>query len=137
MSQKLSIRRNRQLISTFADWLMGAIFNQPASLARLVGVYKAIQSAGAAGAFAMDSAETAYMSELAATWAVCVAGLVFCIPVLLFRLKDRTSSSDACLSPEALTLRFCADTDDELVVEVGSHDAASSTSEKKADEAEL
>ncbi|PRQ71064.1 hypothetical protein AAT19DRAFT_10604 [Rhodotorula toruloides] len=105
------------ITQNYAYWLMGAIFNQPASLARLVGVYKAIQSAGAAGAFAMDSAETAYMSELAATWAVCVAGLVFCIPVLLFRLKDHTG--------------------DELVVEVGSHDAASSTSEKKADEAEL
>ncbi|BGP35185.1 hypothetical protein JCM10296v2_007017 [Rhodotorula toruloides] len=105
------------ITQNYAYWLMGAIFNQPASLARLVGVYKAIQSAGAAGAFAMDSAETAYVSELAATWAVCVAGLVFCIPVLLFRLKDHT--------------------DDELVVEVGSHDEASSTSEKKADEAEL
>ncbi|KAJ8291970.1 UNC93-like protein [Rhodotorula toruloides] len=105
------------ITQNYAYWLMGAIFNQPASLARLVGVYKAIQSAGAAGAFAMDSAETAYMSELAATWAVCVAGLVFCIPVLIFRLKDHT--------------------DDELVVEVGSHDEISSTSEKKADEAEL
>ncbi|BGP27479.1 major Facilitator Superfamily protein [Rhodotorula toruloides] len=105
------------ITQNYAYWLMGAIFNQPASLARLVGVYKAIQSAGAAGAFAMDSAETAYMSELAATWAVCVAGLVFCVPVLLFRLKDHT--------------------DDELVIEVGSHDAASSTSEKKVDEEEL
>jgi hypothetical protein len=85
---------------------MGAIFNQPASLARLVGVYKAIQSAGAAGAFAMDSAETAYMSELAATWAVCVAGLVFCVPVLLFRLKDRASNLRvARLSLLALTVR--------------------------------
>ena len=70
-----------------ADWLMGAISSNPAQLARLVGIYKGVQSAGAASAFAMDSGGTSYMNELAATWAVGVAGLVFAAPVVAFRLR--------------------------------------------------
>lgn len=66
---------------------MGAISSNPAQLARLVGVYKGVQSAGAASAFAMDSGGTSYMNELAATWAVGVAGLVFAAPVVAFRLR--------------------------------------------------
>ncbi|KPV72064.1 uncharacterized protein RHOBADRAFT_48986 [Rhodotorula graminis WP1] len=74
----------------WAYWLMGAISNSPAQLARLVGLYKGIQSAGAAGAFAMDSALTPYMNELAATWAVCATGLLFAAPVVHWRIKDHT-----------------------------------------------
>lgn len=66
---------------------MGAISSNPAQLARLVGVYKGVQSAGAASAFAMDSGGTSYMNELAATWGVGVAGLVFAAPVVAFRLQ--------------------------------------------------
>lgn len=71
----------------FLDWLMGAISSQPAQLARLVGIYKGVQSVGAAAAFAMDSGGTSYMNELAATWTVGVAGLIFAIPVVAIRLR--------------------------------------------------
>ncbi|BGP51384.1 hypothetical protein JCM10450v2_007322 [Rhodotorula kratochvilovae] len=100
----------------YAYWLMGAISNSPAQLARLVGLYKGIQSAGAAGAFAMDSALTPYMHELASTWAVCVAGILFAAPVVHWRIRDQT--------------------DEEPVVEAVPADAASiSSAEKKGEEA--
>lgn len=78
------------ITQNWAYWLMGAISSNPAQLARLVGIYKGVQSAGAASAFAMDSGGTSYMNELAATWAVGVAGLVFAAPVVAFRLRKGT-----------------------------------------------
>lgn len=100
---------------------MGAITSNPAQLARLVGFYKGIQSAGAAGAFAMDSGGTSYMHELAATWVVAVAGLVCAVPVLAFRLKKGTEEEQAV----------------EAETGAGKHETASlsSAEEKKADEA--
>ncbi|BGP58044.1 hypothetical protein JCM8202_001717 [Rhodotorula sphaerocarpa] len=105
----------------WAYWLMGAITSNPAQLARLVGFYKGIQSAGAAGAFAMDSGGTSYMHELAATWVVAVAGLVCAVPVLAFRLKKGTEEEQAV----------------EAETGAGKHETASlsSAEEKKADEA--
>ncbi|KAI8138335.1 major facilitator superfamily domain-containing protein [Fennellomyces sp. T-0311] len=44
------------LYQTYMYWLMGAMSNDPALLARYAGFYKAIQSAGAAISFGIDSA---------------------------------------------------------------------------------
>src|ERR1700761_5286361 len=43
---------------------MGGISNDPFTLARYVGFYKAIQSAGAAGSFGMDAVATPFLNEL-------------------------------------------------------------------------
>lgn len=37
----------------------------------------------------MDSNLTPYMTELAVTWALCAAGIVFIAPVIYYRVKDR------------------------------------------------
>ena len=42
---------------------MGGISNDPFTLARYVGFYKAIQSAGAAGSFGMDAVATPFLNE--------------------------------------------------------------------------
>jgi hypothetical protein len=46
-----------------AYWIMGAISNDPFTLARFAGFYKAIQSAGAAGSFGMDAVATPFLNE--------------------------------------------------------------------------
>ena len=43
---------------------MSAITNDPFTLARLAGMYKAVQSAGGAGSFGMDAVATPYLNEL-------------------------------------------------------------------------
>ena len=50
---------------------MGAISNDPFTLARFTGFYKAIQrSAGGAGSFGMDATSTPFLNELLASLAL-------------------------------------------------------------------
>ncbi|KAF8530059.1 MFS general substrate transporter [Hysterangium stoloniferum] len=49
-------------------WIMSALTNDPFTLARFAGFYKAIQSAGAAGSFGMDAVKTPYLNEQLASW---------------------------------------------------------------------
>jgi len=51
-----------------AYWIMAALTNDPFNLARFAGLYKAVQSAGAAGSFGMDATETPYLNEHLASW---------------------------------------------------------------------
>ncbi|GAA5937997.1 hypothetical protein JCM1841_002913 [Sporobolomyces salmonicolor] len=89
----------------FVYWIMGALSNDPAQLAYFVGFYKAIQSAGAAGVFRMDSNLTPYMTELAVLWALCAASILFVAPVIHMRVKDHTEEpvvfADAIAAGEA------------------------------------
>jgi hypothetical protein len=60
---------------------MAALTNDPFTLARFAGLYKAVQSAGAAGSFGMDAVETPYLNEHLASWIMMLvsfplAGLV-------------------------------------------------------------
>ncbi|SNX87423.1 related to DUF895 domain membrane protein [Melanopsichium pennsylvanicum] len=73
-----------------AYWLIGACSNDLSKLGYLAGFYKSIQSAGAAGAFAMDNDKHPYMTNLAVTWDLCAAGLLFVIPVIALRVKEHT-----------------------------------------------
>ena len=47
---------------------MAALTNDPFTLARFAGLYKAVQSAGAAGSFGMDATSTPYLNEHLASW---------------------------------------------------------------------
>jgi len=49
-------------------WIMAALTNDPFTLARFAGLYKAVQSAGAAGSFGMDATGTPYLNEHLASW---------------------------------------------------------------------
>lgn len=73
-----------------AYWLIGACSNDLSKLGYLAGFYKSIQSAGAAGAFAMDNDKHPFMTNLAVTWGLCVAGMLFVIPVIALRVKEHT-----------------------------------------------
>jgi MFS family permease len=51
-----------------AYWIMSALSNDPFTLARFAGLYKAVQSAGSAGSFGMDAVGTPYLNEHLASW---------------------------------------------------------------------
>lgn len=57
-------------------------------------LYKCIQSAGAAGVFRMDSNLVPYMTMLAVTWGLCIAGIVCLVPLIGLRIKNHTSQED-------------------------------------------
>jgi len=64
-----------------AYWIMSALTNDPFTLARFAGLYKAVQSAGAAGSFGMDAVATPFLNEHLASWSIMLvsfplAGLV-------------------------------------------------------------
>ena len=54
---------------------MSALTNDPFTLARFDGLYKAVQSAGAAGSFGMDAVKTPYLNEHLASWIMILISL--------------------------------------------------------------
>ncbi|SPO45863.1 related to UNC93-like protein 2 [Moesziomyces antarcticus] len=66
-----------------AYWIMGAITNDPFELARYAGMYKAVQSAGAAVAFAMDATLVPYINEIGAVFGLMLFSFPFALIVIL------------------------------------------------------
>ncbi|KAL5337789.1 major facilitator superfamily domain-containing protein [Aspergillus crustosus] len=75
---------------TCAYWFMGSLSNNSRKLANYAGFYKGIQSAGAAGMWAMDFNGTSYMTMFASCWGLIGASLLIAAPVIFFRIKDHT-----------------------------------------------
>lgn len=73
---------------TYAYWVMGALSNDPHKLAYFAGFYKGIQSAGAAVVWRMDATKHSFDSLYGSSWGLCVAGLLFALPVIYFRVKE-------------------------------------------------
>ncbi|KAM0786137.1 hypothetical protein ACM66B_006946 [Microbotryomycetes sp. NB124-2] len=74
----------------YAYWLMGALSNDATSLGHFVGAYKAVQSAGAAGVYRMDTNLAPFMQELAVSWGLCAGSIVIVAPVVYYKVKDTT-----------------------------------------------
>jgi len=91
---------------TAAYWMMGAMSNDPAKLAYFTGFYKSIQSAGAVGAFAADGNKVPYMNLFLSTWVICVAGLLFMLPMIYLRVKEHTDFDDEPLARMGDTRRI-------------------------------
>lgn len=81
-----------------AYWIMGAMSNDPNKLAHFTGLYKAIQSAGAAGVWRADAVALPYMNIFISTWVLLVAGLAFALPMLWIRVKNTTDIGDEVLA---------------------------------------
>lgn len=73
---------------TYAYWIMGMLATEPRELATLVGFYKGIQSAGAAVIFRIDANQASYHAIFISSWALLGLGLIFLIPLILFRVQD-------------------------------------------------
>lgn len=80
-----------------AYWIMGAMSNDPAKLAHFTGLYKSIQSAGAAVVWRADAVEAPYMNIFISTWVLLIAGLIFALPMIYIRVKDTTDINDEIL----------------------------------------
>ncbi|THZ93126.1 MFS general substrate transporter [Aureobasidium pullulans] len=76
---------------TCVYWFMGSLTNNGRALANYAGMYKGIQSAGAAVIWRLDSQSLPYMSEFASSWALLLGALVCALPLLLVRVKDHVS----------------------------------------------
>ncbi|KIK52133.1 hypothetical protein GYMLUDRAFT_50082 [Collybiopsis luxurians FD-317 M1] len=75
-------------------WLMGAISNNAGKLAFMVGFYKSLQCAGAAGVWRVDAVKLPYMNIFLSTWLLLAAGLMSAFPMIYFRVKDHTELED-------------------------------------------
>ncbi|THG93485.1 hypothetical protein EW026_g7763 [Hermanssonia centrifuga] len=75
-----------------AYWIMSALSNDPFTLARFAGLYKAIQSAGAAGSYGMDAMLHPLLNEHLASWSM----LLFSFPLafLVIRSIKETNYED-------------------------------------------
>lgn len=73
---------------TYAYWLMGALSNDPHKLAYFAGFYKGIQSAGSAVVWGLDSSLVSYRALFASSWALCAAGMLIALPVIIMRVHE-------------------------------------------------
>ncbi|KAF7790590.1 hypothetical protein EIP86_001546 [Pleurotus ostreatoroseus] len=75
-----------------AYWIMSALTNDPFTLARFAGIYKALQSAGSAGSFGMDAVLTPLLNEHLASWIM----MLFSFPLafLVIRTIKETNYND-------------------------------------------
>lgn len=76
-----------------AYWIMGAISNDPFTLARFTGFYKAIQSAGAAGSFGMDATSRPFLNELLASWGLMLVSFPLAA-IVIWGIKDTSYTEE-------------------------------------------
>ncbi|THG93486.1 hypothetical protein EW026_g7764 [Hermanssonia centrifuga] len=72
-----------------AYWIMSALSNDPFTLARFAGLYKAIQSAGSAGSYGMDAVLHPLLNEHLASWSMMLVS--FPLAFLVIRTIKETS----------------------------------------------
>ncbi|KAJ3557296.1 hypothetical protein NM688_g1544 [Phlebia brevispora] len=72
-----------------AYWSMSATSNDPFTLARFAGIYKAIQSAGSAGSYGMDAVLTPLLNEHLASWTI----MLFSFPLVFLVLRTIKDTS--------------------------------------------
>ena len=81
---------------------MGALSNEPRKLAYFAGFYKSIQSAGAAVIWRVDALKAPFCAIFASSWGLCVAGLVFALPVVWMKIVETNiHKEDFVMSDEA------------------------------------
>ncbi|VDB94301.1 unnamed protein product [Peniophora sp. CBMAI 1063] len=68
-------------------WIMGAITNDPRTLARYAGFYTAIQSCGSAGAYGMDATATPFLTEHLVSWVIVLVSLPLA-GLVIFTVRD-------------------------------------------------
>jgi len=76
-----------------AYWIMGAISNDPFTLARFTGFYKAIQSAGGAGSFGMDATSTPFLNENLASWCLMLVSFPLA-GIVIWGIKDTSYTEE-------------------------------------------
>ncbi|KAI8649838.1 UNC93-like protein [Fusarium keratoplasticum] len=75
---------------TYVYWLMGALSNSSSRLAYFAGMYKGLQSAGAAIMYRLDSLKKPYMSLFISNWALLPASLILALPVAYYMVHEHS-----------------------------------------------
>ncbi|KAF5013126.1 hypothetical protein FDECE_846 [Fusarium decemcellulare] len=75
---------------TYVYWLMGALTNSSSRLAYFAGMYKGLQSAGAAVMYRLDSLEHPYMALLISNWVLLPASLILAFPVAYWMVHEHS-----------------------------------------------
>ena len=57
-------------------WTTSTLSDDPFTIARITGVFKAVQSAGTAGAYVMDARLTPLLNEHLASWTLCLVSFI-------------------------------------------------------------
>ncbi|KAF6765903.1 MFS general substrate transporter [Ephemerocybe angulata] len=81
-----------------AYWLLGAMSNDPAKLAHFSGLYKSLQSAGAAGIWRADGVKVPFKNIFLSTWILLVVGLALVLPMIHLRVREHTELEDETLA---------------------------------------
>jgi hypothetical protein len=74
----------------FIIGMIGAVSNNSRKLSVLVGIYKGVQSAGAAVGWRLDAQRTSYMAMFSSTWGLLGGGLLLALPMIIIRVQDHT-----------------------------------------------
>lgn len=69
---------------------MGSLTNSSSRLAYLAGIYKGLQSAGAAVMYRLDSLETPYMTLFMSNWILLPVSLVIAFPVAFWMVHEHS-----------------------------------------------
>ncbi|CAJ0757271.1 20850_t:CDS:2 [Entrophospora sp. SA101] len=75
------------MFQCYTYWMIGALTNDSSVLARYIGYYKAIQSAGGAISWRIDAVKTSFLVEFLICWALLIASIPGAFFVSL-RIKD-------------------------------------------------
>ncbi len=86
---------------------MGALSNNSRKTANYVGVFKGLQSAGAAVMWSLDE-HASLMAEFASNWGLLAGSLVLAAPVIWMRITDHVTVEE--------DLKFSDETMDEVTV---------------------
>ncbi|KAJ3564728.1 hypothetical protein NP233_g8098 [Leucocoprinus birnbaumii] len=76
-------------------WIIGTMSNDLNKLACFTGLYKSIQSAGAAVVWRADAIKVPYQNIFLSTWILSVVGLAFALPMINWRVVDQTDENTA------------------------------------------
>ncbi|OQR90670.1 hypothetical protein THRCLA_09237 [Thraustotheca clavata] len=79
------------VFQTYVYWLIGALTNDAASLARIVGLYKAFQSAGGAISWKIDVLGADYMLQLGINWGLILIFWLF-LTNIVFGIMTQTTT---------------------------------------------
>ena len=82
------------IFQTYIFWLLGALSNNPRTVALYGGMYKGVQSAGGAITWALESNGIAYMSFFGSSWGLIHGSLVVAAPLVFFYIKETTDLED-------------------------------------------
>lgn len=79
------------IFQTYIFWILGALSNNPKTMALYGGMYKGVQSAGAVIMWSLDSHKVSYMAMFGSSWGLILGSLAVGFPLIFYRISDHTT----------------------------------------------